>query len=479
MSAVDVRAERRADRAAEADERRRDAVAADERAAARRREADERAARERARTREENTQADVERRRRRAERAVRRAGALTPEHVYRRGTLALVAASGLASLPAQVLHFVHISPMLLPLPFAVEGAAWVLAAGVAFAHARHLPVWVCWTLRVLVLTAAGFAASINYDYGLSLENLSAGEARTAGIGLAAVTLLGPVLFEIRQWVGTLAAIGDGEDGRVVRARRRHRRTRRRHHRPVARIADRLLSAAPHGALTAEDAWAKAWRIHTGTDDHGMTPDLHRRAVESAAAMARAQQPIAAPTHNREESGQQPMYRSMSDLPVSGPVAFTIDRVTGPARIGVDCMKPHPIHKPIRAIEPGPTGTVHRVTPGGPHLDLFTEQTPTDAPVLPAAVPDRSGTDPVRVAAADAPRRPRRVTGRVPVAARPPAQPRRTAAEVLTAARELTADWTDTDLSAERLRKMLRTSPARAREIRDTLRAERARGPVPS
>ncbi|MFL3869730.1 DUF2637 domain-containing protein [Streptomyces griseobrunneus] len=69
-------------------------------------------------------------------------------------------------------------------------------------------------------------------------------------------------------------------------------------------------------------------------------------------------------------------------------------------------------------------------------------------------------------------RPRRATGRVPDAARS-TRPARTAEQLLTEARSATADWPDKDLTAEGIRRAVRTSPARARALRETLRAERA------
>ncbi|WP_411075328.1 DUF2637 domain-containing protein [Streptomyces sp. cmx-4-7] len=85
-----------------------------------------------------------------------------------------------------------------------------------------------------------------------------------------------------------------------------------------------------------------------------------------------------------------------------------------------------------------------------------------APVDPVAV---------RVVAADQ-SAPRRVTGRVPEAARS-ARPRRTANELMAEARQLTESWSVEQLTAEGIRKTLRTSPEKARMLRDTLRAERA------
>ncbi|WP_406246736.1 DUF2637 domain-containing protein [Streptomyces anulatus] len=78
--------------------------------------------------------------------------------------------------------------------------------------------------------------------------------------------------------------------------------------------------------------------------------------------------------------------------------------------------------------------------------------------------------PVGVVAAES-TRPRRATGRVPDVARS-SQPARTADQLLIEARSATADWTDRELTAEGIRKAVRTSPAKARVLRETLRAER-------
>ncbi|WP_406225119.1 DUF2637 domain-containing protein [Streptomyces anulatus] len=74
-------------------------------------------------------------------------------------------------------------------------------------------------------------------------------------------------------------------------------------------------------------------------------------------------------------------------------------------------------------------------------------------------------------------RPRRATGRIPEVARS-SQPTRTADQLLTEAREATADWTDRKLTAEGIRKAVRTSPAKARVLRETLRAEREQSAGP-
>ncbi|QHC30855.1 hypothetical protein [Streptomyces sp. HF10] len=405
------------------EQRRLDAAAAEQRRAERERAADERAARLREQARTDQARDREARLVRRRERATRWAAALTAEQVYRRGTFALVVASGLASLPAQVLHFVGISPMLMPLPLALEGTAWVVAAGVAYADSRHLSVRVRWLLRGLVVAAAGFAASINYAYGTHLPGLSTSDAQTAGWGLAAVTLFGPLLFEIRQWVCTLAAAAADDD---QRERGRHARTRRRHHRKVARIADRLLSAASFGSLTTEQAWARAWQIHTGATDPGMTPDLYRKATRSAAELEQARRP-AEDTANAEESTENSRERSMADLRESTPATVTVSRPSRPDPVPVDLGKQTTLLKPIEA--------------------------------------------PARSSAAESTRS-RRVTGRVPAVAKTP-RTRRTPEQLLAQARKATTGWEDAQITAEGLRRALRTSPANARMLRDALLAERA------
>lgn len=115
-------------------------------------------------------------------------------------------------------------------------------------------------------------------------------------------------------------------------------------------------------------------------------------------------------------------------------------------------------------------TPEPVTPAPPAVEL-------PAPVsvdVPEPVEPVEPT-PALVSVAAESTRPRLATGRVPNAARTP-RPKRTPVQLLTEARELTADWSDRELTAESIRKGVRTSAEKARGLRDTLRAERAGGP---
>lgn len=277
--------ERRRNQAAEAEQRRLDKDAAAERALKLRAAEDERRRSNRtadqAEARAEKQQKRRDKRDRRRERAQAWTKNTRPGVVYQRGTLALVTASALASLPAQIAHFAAISLMLLPLPFALEGAAWVMAAGVAHADEKGLPAWVRWLLRTFCLAAAGFAAWINYGYGMET-------APAAGYGLAAVSLLGPLFFEVRQWVTTLT-VDAGEKKRrgEAKARAKHERTRYRHHKDVVKLARRMVSAAPYGALALEDAFAAAWEIFYGSETPSMTPAMHAQQLAAHKALADA------------------------------------------------------------------------------------------------------------------------------------------------------------------------------------------------
>ena len=281
------REERRRDNAAEAEERRNNKAFDAKLRREERRELKKE-------QRDEKAQARRDRAARRQARAARREKTLTPGNVYRKGTLGLVTLSALASLPAQIIHFFTIHWMLFPIGPAVEGAAWVMAAGVAYADERKLPAWVRWLLRFLSLSAATFAANINYKYGLSLteHGVSEANATAAGIGLAAVTMLGPLFFEVRQWVLTLTADATDPKKRAdEKARAKHEKKRRKDHKDVYKLAEQLVSAYPFGKLAFEDAFARAWAIKHGTAEIGMMPNLHAMAARSAADLAAAQEPV--------------------------------------------------------------------------------------------------------------------------------------------------------------------------------------------
>ncbi|MFG3059014.1 DUF2637 domain-containing protein [Streptomyces sp. NPDC048231] len=146
-------------------------------------------------------------------------------------------------------------------------------------------------------------------------------------------------------------------------------------------------------------------------------------------------PITTSIENGEESIGTMRNRSSSDLAVSTPEPITPNVTVLPRPVAVGFLKSSIPAKPLQAIE----------QPAVPPIER-------------------------RAMAAESTRQ-RRATGRVPEVARTP-RPKRTPGELLSQARTATADWPDFRLTAEGIRREVRTSPANARTLRDTLRAER-------
>ncbi|MCY0924840.1 DUF2637 domain-containing protein [Streptomyces sp. H27-H1] len=117
-------------------------------------------------------------------------------------------------------------------------------------------------------------------------------------------------------------------------------------------------------------------------------------------------------------------------------------------------------------------TVNRSTPeqGEPTVELPEPKREVDSST---PVPIEAIEAPALFVAAVESPRPRRATGRVPAAARS-TRPVRTDAELLGEARSLTESWPIEKLTGEGIRKALRTSPAKARVVREALKAERER-----
>lgn len=147
-------------------------------------------------------------------------------------------------------------------------------------------------------------------------------------------------------------------------------------------------------------------------------------------------PIPALAANPEESTETTMKRSTSDLLESTP----------------------PPALPAAVRVPDPVGFL-KAAPG---LKPMPTAAPIPAPVKPI----------VRSAVAAESTRSRRATGRVPAVARP-TRSKRTPDQLLAEARKATAGWPDARLTAEGIRLAVHTSPANARMLRDTLKAERA------
>ncbi|WP_431041447.1 DUF2637 domain-containing protein [Streptomyces sp. P1-3] len=193
--------------------------------------------------------------------------------------------------------------------------------------------------------------------------------------------------------------------------------------------------------------------------HGLVPELHSESVEWGRL-----------------ADWDPANWALVLLATSLPV--------GSIYFGSDLVAKVLHHRPDTTTDTKKTDEI----PGNRSTSELEESTPEPAAVVVDLPPVQStdlvdvadpgeSTEPtelvlVRAAVAAESPRPRRATGRVPEAARTP-RPTRTADELLVEARSVTADWTDAELTAERIRKAVRTSAEKARGLRDTLRAERA------
>ncbi|MFJ7189666.1 DUF2637 domain-containing protein [Streptomyces bacillaris] len=131
------------------------------------------------------------------------------------------------------------------------------------------------------------------------------------------------------------------------------------------------------------------------------------------------------------------------------------------------------HRPIEAPTPTPNQDESTETIMNRSTSDLGEPVPAPVATAPApaaleAAPKVDLAKPTESAVKARPVRP------VPPAARS-ARPNRTADQLLNEARELTQHWPVEDLTAEGIRKGVRTSAAKARTLRDTLLAERGQG----
>ncbi|MFJ8189720.1 DUF2637 domain-containing protein [Streptomyces sp. NPDC096094] len=147
-------------------------------------------------------------------------------------------------------------------------------------------------------------------------------------------------------------------------------------------------------------------------------------------------PIPAANTNAEKSTETERKRSMADLAVSTPTPITPNVTVLPRPVAVGFLKSTLPAKSYPSIAPAPAAPIESRT-------VAAEST-----------------------------RPRRATGRVPAVAKS-TRPKRTPDQLLAEARTATADWPDAKVTAEGIRRTVRTSPVNARSLRDTLLAERA------
>ncbi|MFE5482386.1 hypothetical protein [Streptomyces sp. NPDC056527] len=168
------------------------------------------------------------------------------------------------------------APMAGLLAAMLEGGAWAITfMGKQAEDAGREPR----KYRIGTWAVSAVAAAVNFWHGL--------EAYGAHPWVAFV-LGASSLFAIYIWdLKTHGSHGETRaQKREEKARREHEAKRRKHHKPIAEQADKLKSALPYGAITDEQAFAAAWRIHTGAEP-GLSAELYATATNAVLQLGAA------------------------------------------------------------------------------------------------------------------------------------------------------------------------------------------------
>ncbi|WTP57649.1 conjugal transfer protein [Streptomyces phaeochromogenes] len=345
-----------------------------------------------------------------------------------------------------------------------------------------------------VVGGIGTYSNIGHAYGkgTALGALGAGEGATAVLALVllGLTMLGqssPRVVRLGLWalpaaaavMGAMAAPDAGRtvvyaltpmgmsvsaEGMAFLARRIVVHTDGRDAENERRTADIVQALAYHRARAVHHpvdrvrkrsdraSWRLARKVGVGDTTLGSRLlDVQRDRVTAGADAALASMfggtdPVPALVANAEESTETMRNRSMAELRESTPApSVVLTRFPVPDPVAVDFVKRSFPVKPVPAI-------------ASPLAPVKTDRAP-------------AGSAGRRAVGVDSPRS-RRATGKVPAVARSP-RPKRTADQLLTEARTATADWPDSRITAEGIRREIHTSPANARMLRDTILAKRA------
>ncbi|MCX4605470.1 hypothetical protein OG402_33935 [Streptomyces anulatus] len=182
----------------------------------------------------------------------------------------------LAALPAQLSYFLTLHKegeknpgtawLLGPIPFFLELLAWVGVLGTRWAHRKGLPRWPFWILTAALASVAGY---INLAHGMDEYGI------VAGVALAATSVIGPVLAEVRDFLEGRAA-ADTRSLEQRAAAKAAAKKRAREQRALEKVHatedkrrkklfprefaeyERITVAHPTGAISREAAWQQAW-----------------------------------------------------------------------------------------------------------------------------------------------------------------------------------------------------------------------------
>lgn len=216
---------------------------------------------------------------------------------FKRMSLAAVIVLLAVALPAQISYFLGLHKagqhstgpawLMGPAPFGLEMLAWVGVAGTSWARRKGLPLWPFWLMTGAL---ASFAASVNLAHG------TADYGPVAGWTLAGFSLLAPMLWELREWMDSRAAV-DGRDRQqraadkarvakekaAAKAKAEHDAKRAKADPAVWARCQQIMTAYPLGAVEEEAAWRQAWDdVHRAP--LGVTAQTYRARVEADAAL---------------------------------------------------------------------------------------------------------------------------------------------------------------------------------------------------
>ncbi|WTW96864.1 hypothetical protein OG216_27440 [Streptomycetaceae bacterium NBC_01309] len=371
--------------------------------------------------------------------------------VRERRDFALVSGVMVASIgtawPAQMGFYLGMgmNPVLAVLVTAMtEGAAWAGAAMASKAiEDGDRPAGI---YRAITWGSAFAAAALNFAHTWH-------RSIPLACVLALASLLGVLLWEAYAHSRTQTA--GGKSGAQVRAEiYRKARFRR-----VSRRTRDLIAAVP--GMDEDAAWVIAWRSVHGADPGVTRHSLkrHHKAVEKIAELL-ADAPDLGAASVGLDTLQTPTA-TLADMAPGGTVADSRKSVRDAVVLAFDAS--YPIEALIGAeatddTDPQDVTGVESGERSGSDRDLSDEIAQSTSPVSRAT---------------PAPRKP---TGPVPPAAKSTV-PKRTPDELLADASRITADWPTAHLTADRIRKAVRTSAESARALRDTLRADRATADV--
>ncbi|MFB7605265.1 hypothetical protein [Streptomyces gardneri] len=218
----------------------------------------------------------------------RREASLNKGTAFKRLVSAIFVLGLLSSLPSLVMYFLGLRAengpdrpawYLLSLPFFLELLAFTAVKGTQWAVRKGFARWPFWFLTV---TLAGFAGFINGSKGAELFG------PIAGLALAATSIIGPVLVEVREIIEARTA-GDNRDAAQraadkAKARAEAAAVKEEQQREQRQDADRksmfpeqfeaytkILASVPAGSLARDEAWKEA-RIAV---EH---PEVHGRLL---------------------------------------------------------------------------------------------------------------------------------------------------------------------------------------------------------